>query len=226
MNKSQYTISLKKVKSLLSKHGLIKDIPGTARSRENSPLTAGIYDFIGLYRRSINGFNYDILLLDESILQFSYSKDQNGKPLLRYAYYQCPYEFFSYEQYLDYYDFSYEEIGEELKTEYEQELSESVIKDHFVHIRYDYSEHEYQLAVHPVSHLHIGHLGSIRIPIQMMITPYMFSLFVLKQCYYRKWRELIAINTFHKAISVSKTSCSILNTALFCDLDRTELYLV
>lgn len=227
MNKGQYTTSLNKASSLLRKHSLLKGTPVRFRgSSTKSPEVSDKYDYVEEYKEAIDIFNYDFLLFDESILQFSYPTDMRHNPLIRYAYYQCPYEYLSYEQYLFNIGFSYEEAGEVFQTEYEQLLSEASLEAHYMYIRYDYSVDEYTLAVHPASHLHIGHLGSIRIPIQMIITPYMFVLFVLKQCYYSEWKHLIKDHKFRTAFQASKTSCSLLDSRLFSDLDKKELYLV
>lgn len=225
MNRSQYAISLNKVNSILKRNSLLKGGPVSFRGSVIKTTEAEEYDYVTAYKKIIDVFDYDFLLFDESILQFAYATDSQGKQLIRYAYYQCPFEYISYEEYLSNIGFFYEEVSDIFQAEYEQELSEASMKENFMHIRYDCSEDDYELAVHPASHLHIGHLSSIRIPIQMIITPYIFTLFVLKQCYYRDWKCLIADSKFRKELLRSKISCSPLDTKLFCELDRTELYL-
>lgn len=227
MNKGQYATSLDKAGSLLRRHSLLRGTPvrfGGITTK--SPEISDKYDYVAIYNQAIEIFDYVFLLFDESILQFDYSTDMRRNLFIRYAYYQCPYEYLSYEQYLSNIGFLYEEAGEAFQTDYEQALSEASLEAHYMHIRYDYSVDEYTLAVHPASHVHIGHLGSIRIPIQMIITPYMFVLFVLKQCYYSEWKHLIKDRKFRNALQTSKTSCSLLDSTVFGDLDKKELYLV
>ena len=227
MNAGQYKISLNKINRLLRKYSLTKEIPSSLGMKNVPTEDPDIESYASTYQKAIDSFTYDLLLFDESFLKFSRSSDPKGQPeVIRYAYCQCPYEFISYEEYLESNGFFYIEVGEAFRGDYEQDLSEAPLRELFNYIRYDYSGQGYQVGIHPASHLHIGLTGSIRIPIEMVITPYMFSLFVLKQCYYDRWSVLMMDAAFWGSVQTSKVSCSPLNIEGFADLDRTELYLV
>jgi hypothetical protein len=188
---------------------------------------SNIEEYQVAYQNAVDTFGYDFLLFDESIIQFSQLKDpDDGSMIIRYTYYECPYNFISYDEYLTMNGFSYPEVGEEFREEYEQYLSEAKLKTHHNYIRYDYNGKEYQEAVHPASHLHVGLSGSMRIPICMVITPYIFSLFVVKQCYYDRWKYLMTDSAFRKVVQTSKVHCSLLNATEFGEFDKAELYLV
>ena len=226
MNRAQYRSSLDKTKSLLNRLSLTKYILLGHRPVAYEYLgLLKTHDYIAIYKKAIEEYNYDILLYDDSILQFSYNVDSSGKPLIRYSYYQFPFDFPDYKEYLLINGLTYEEAGELFIDEYEQELSEASRKLYYTPVRYDYCEDEYTCAVHPASHLHIGYQNSIRIPISIVITPYMFTLFVLKQCYYSQWTELIKDSSFLKAVDLSKVSCLDIRSEFFTNLDKKELYL-
>lgn len=226
MNRAQYRISLDRTKSLLRRSRLSKGI--------SPSYNMGLYDavrfstpgeYITIYHEFIETFKYDFLLFDDSILQYSYVRDKNNHPLIRYHYYQFPFEFPTYEEYLLSNDLTYEEAGELFRHDYEQELSEASTRVYLTPIRYDYNATQYTGGVHPASHIHIGYMNSIRIPICMILTPFMFTLFVIKQCYYNEWLRLISYTGFSNALNTSKQSCVQLHTDLFGEVDKKELFL-
>jgi len=226
VNRAQYRSSLDKTKSLLNRLSMTKYIlPGHRPVPYEYLELLKTHDYIAIYRKAIEEHNYDILLYDDSILQFSYNVDPSDRPLIRYSYCQVPFDFPDYKEYLLINGLTYEEAGELFIDEYEQELSEASRKLYYTPVRYDYCEDEYTCAVHSASHLHIGYQNSIRIPISLIITPYMFALFVLKQCYYSQWTELIKDSSFIRAVDLSKVSCLDIRPELFTDLDKKELFL-
>lgn len=227
MNRAQYRSSLDRTKSLLRRMGLSKiDLDFHQRLPAEFFDIHNSIDYVTTYQKAVQEYYYDILLFDESILQYSHNLDVDNNPVIRYAYYEFPFVFPSYDQYLIENGLSYDEAGELFRKEYEQEFSESILKEYLVPIRYDYSENQYTCGVHPASHLHIGYLNSIRIPISIILTPYMFTLFILKQCYYNEWARCITEPRFLRAVDLSKTSCTDLCNEVFKDLDKKELYLV
>lgn len=227
MNKAQYRSSFDRTKSLLRRMGLSKiELDFHRRFTAEFFDIHNSIDYVTTYEKAIQEYYYDILLFDESILQYSYDQDAHNNPVIRYAYYEFPFALPSYDQYLIENGFSYDEAGELFRKEYEQEFSESILKEYLVPIRYDYSEDQYTCGVHPASHLHIGYLNSIRIPISMILTPYMFTFFILKQCYYKEWERCITEPRFLRAMDLSKTSCMALSNEVFGGLDKKELYLV
>ena len=59
-------------------------------------------DYFKLYKSAISNFDYDILLIDDSILQYSFIDSGDLLPSIRYAYFQNPQEFKTYEDFLEF----------------------------------------------------------------------------------------------------------------------------
>jgi len=112
MNISKYNISLNNVKKLLKKYSLLKDV-STYKKKPSDELIEiskkGTY--LSTYQKAIEELCYDYLLKDRSIFYFQYS-NFSRKLCLRYSYYQCPYEFPTYEDYLNQNGFDYNLVGE------------------------------------------------------------------------------------------------------------------
>ncbi len=225
MTPGQYRSSFDKARSLFRAVSLSKDMALTyvpSRGTINDP---GLGDYVEAYRTAIEQLKYDILLFDDSIMQFAYERAVGGKAYIRYTYYQFPFDFPTYEEYLARNGLTYCEAGELFRDYYEQELSEAALIRYPTSIRYDYNEDLYTHGVHAASHIHIGYRSPLRIAVCMVLTPYLFSLFVAKQCYYDRWCELIRDAQFRRKLVASKTSCTELPNCLFADLDKKELYL-
>lgn len=226
MKYKDFNMSREQAKRLLNKFDLLKsaDFYKKPISCEFIRVT-GEKDFYNVYLTALNNFDYHFLLFDESFLQLEYNQNSTDNVTLRYAYYQFPYDFPTYKEYLMERGLSFNEVGYGYKYEYEQALSEAPQKDTFVLIRYDYSEREYSPGVHSVSHFHFGHSSSIRIPSSVIITPLLFTLFVLKQVYSDLWKSLIEESNFHRIYKSSKSKCQNIRMCFFDDLDKKELYL-
>lgn len=218
--------SLKKAKSLLKKYELCMHFNVRVTSTPQSFTTLSHKkDYLNIYKTAVDNHIYDAVFKDNSLLQFDYNDTQEHKSL-RYAYYQSPYEFPDYESYLLRNDLSFDEVGETFREIYEQEYDEAQINANTSMIRYDYDESLYQEGIHPASHFHVGNSNQIRIPTSIIVTPYLFVLFITKQMYYQKWKELTTNRTFKNHISRSRASCKLLDRSLFTTEDKNELYLI
>ena len=101
MNISQYNIHLKGIKDTLKEIGFLKqcfDKSGIF-SEEFLTTSTETNDLTKIYVAAIKNFDYDILLFDDSIIQFSYAKIK-GKLILKYAYYQNPFDVPTYSDFL------------------------------------------------------------------------------------------------------------------------------
>ena len=226
MNNGQFYTSINDTVAFLKKHKLVRDcnlyhIKGASRRVNWADKTK---TYIDLYKEIVQNCDYDIFLFDESVIQFNFSQI-NRKPVIQYAYVQFPHDVPSYDEFLGSYQFDIEEVGELFRNEYEQLLSEANLDVSCVSVRYDYSEREYRSGIHPVSHFHIGHDNSIRIPISKLITPRMFVVFILKQIYYKRWTGLINNSSFCQYAETSKRSCNDVARLFFVAVDKQELYL-
>ncbi|MGE5437708.1 MAG: DUF2290 domain-containing protein [Syntrophothermus sp.] len=176
-----------------------------------------------VYESLIKKYNYDFLLYDESFFQYDFN-ESNG--YIRYAFFQFPYDFPTYDNYLLQNGFDINEIGEALRTEYEQEISEANLMNNVYPIRYEYSIKDYKTLLHPASHLHIGYHNDIRISSAHIITPLVFTLFVIKNCYYDLWERQIQSKKLNKFLLPVKMSCHKIPATYFGDKDKYELFLV
>lgn len=150
-------------------------------SRKNSHLD--------LYNVAIKNLDYDIVLNDDSIFQFS--KTDNN---YRYAYIQNPITNVTKDDYLlkvfgldeiqhieeDEYNNLKLDIQEE---DFEQFKSEQLLNLNSIIIRYDVDPKNYKPLNHSYSHIHFG-LGSFnRVACSRILTPLSFVLFVIKNNY-------------------------------------------
>lgn len=87
-----------------------------------------------IYDCAMKNKDYDFVLSDNSIMQFTIERDNRKKIIkLRYSFYKCPYLIF-----------------ENSETE-----STDIFSEKYVAIRYDYDFSEYKEVIHPISHFHI-----------------------------------------------------------------------
>lgn len=153
-------------------------------------------DYKLIYETARKKEDYNFLFLkDESIVQFGYDIDNKNEIVdLRYAFYDKPFNHLNYIQFLEENDIYIEDDDMTFFEEYQQYLSEAELKSSVTPIRYDYSKRQYDGLVHSISHLHIGHLNDIRIPLSYVMTPVNFISFILRHVYWSEWKEFIQID--------------------------------
>ena len=226
MNKGHLLSSTEEAKDLLNKFYLLKN-----SSYINSPISDEFVkvsrkeDFITTYTKALTNNDYHLLLFDDSFLQFELFK-QAKKTIVRYSYYQSPFDYPTYEEYLKLKDLEFNTVGYEYKDKYDQELIEAPKKESFRSVRYDYSEKEYTQGVHSVSHFHIGFRDSIRITSSIFITPLLFVVFIIKNVYFKEWPLLIKDDDFRERYNKVKNKCEKIEDCYFNDIDKKELYLM
>jgi hypothetical protein len=219
-----YQISIGQLNQLLKTIGLLK-----ARYDKKGIFSADFIEqsrkgnYIDIYKTAIRNFDYDILLFDDSIMQFSYN-NPDGNKIIRYAYYQFPFAIPSYKEYLETNGLYVEDAGDLFLDAYEQEVAEALINSGALAIRYDFSLREYRPSVHPASHFHVGLDNHLRLPISYYITPMMFGIFILKQAYYDRWTSFMSNPSFRKHFESCKKQCKKLEKICFDDSDKKELY--
>jgi len=174
------------------------------------------------YSTGLENYDYDILLTDQSYLQFEFKKNEN-EASSRYSFFHNPIEFIDYNGYVEnqinQFDLNetIDEIGMLLEDEYGQFLSEQELVSNFTTIRYDLDYTNYRPLIHSVSHLHIGHNNNVRIPLDKIISPLKFLVFVIKHVYYSQWSNKVE-NDYEYIISLlnqSKIGDDILNSYTF-----------
>jgi len=226
MNEKDFIISKEDVKNLLKDINLLRNsdfykkklIPQLIKIKEKR-------DYLLNYQEAVKKFNYHFMLSDESFLKFECIKDEKGSLILRYYYFGFPYNLPTYNEYLIDKGKNFNVVGYSDKDEYEQLIVESKEKDPITLIRYDYSEKNYLPGIHSASHFHIGYGNSMRISCSKMITPLLFTLFILKQVYYDEWKILISNEKIIKSYKSLKSKCKEIDKKIFQDIDRKELFL-
>src|SRR5690606_25054066 len=94
------------------------------------------------YKIGLQNYDFDFLLKDESYFQFQYFKNEEVLEI-RYAYFQNPFEYMTYEEYLES-EIDFEEIDESIESvgnlfeeEHNQFLNEQQLSSNYSTIRYD-----------------------------------------------------------------------------------------
>jgi hypothetical protein len=193
MNPGQFVVSLEDVWKILKEVKL-------DGSRQSYPLFPkhprsnfkGL-SYLQIYQACLELGYFHFQLLDNSLLEF---RADCFQPLvMSYVFYECPYQIVSFEEFVskiinDQSDL--DDLGTIYEIYEEQYLStiSRDIKKFVCPIRYDYNESLYSPGIHPVSHMHIGLNNEIRIGLRRVLTPLSFTLFIIRQCYPNKWKNI------------------------------------
>lgn len=186
-------------------------------------------DYELIYKTALSKMDYDVLLEDDSIFQFSCSATTVGNldtSTIRYAFFENPRSYTTYVDFLHRYEMSYEDYGDGFVDYYEQEIAEARLKDSVTPIRYDYDHELYVPVHHPISHLHIGHNNDVRIPISKILTPVVFVLFVIKNVYRERWKVAYDTEVFRSQLRSAKGRCANVNEEYFVEQEQFSLYLL
>lgn len=184
-------------------------------------------DYILTYKTAMEQKDYDFVLKDDSFFQFTYSNDKYRN--LRFAYYENPYNYYSYSDFLNFeLELSYEECGDIFLADYEQYVSEAKMKNTVIPFRYDFDGDvkKYKELIHTGSHIHIGHNNEIRFPTKKLLTPLGFSIFVLRNKYPLEYENALKDVDLRCKILKEKESFKECDDVLFNDNDETQLYFI
>lgn len=138
-----------------------------------------------IYQKGIELAHYNFMLTDYSYFQFSWF----GKENVRYAFYPNPFAsavagLGSIERLRE-----LEEAGWLTHEEYLAILSERHVANRDPMIRYEHAAGEYRAFHHPCAHLHVGHPPRGRWCVARALTPYAFTMLILKHQYPRQWQS-------------------------------------
>lgn len=207
-------------KNLLKEENMHKWNPYSEECKEYSKGT----DYIELYQKMVDHRDYDILLFDDSMLQMSLS---NGES--RFVYIQNPLFFITFENYLIENGIEYSSefadcYHEAFYDEYQQALEGMKVNSGAVYLRYDVDVRgrNGNENIHSYTHLHVGLNNSIRIPVAKHLTPYTFTMFVLRNVYYDKWVDLVRKG---EVTFGYKQQSPELPNELWSDEEKKELYI-
>ena len=178
-----------------------------------------------IYKTAREKYDYDFLLIDQSIFQFSCEENNEQIIQIRYAFYEPPTMIPTYEEFLEDNELDYFEVGDAFFQDYEQAMAEAKIKISVTPIRYDYDVLLYKGLEHSASHFHIGHNNEIRIPTKYILSPKAFVGFVIKQVYRKQWIYLFKDNGFIEAYQKIK-DCPELSRELFSTDEDKDFFIV
>lgn len=183
-------------------------------------------DYRKTYYAARKNHDFDLLLWDQSIFQFTYEVNaQNEINKLRYAYLEPPNYIIPYDDFLKELNLDYQECGDIFYEEYEQYKSEAKLKQSVTPVRYDYDAEMYRGLRHPISHLHIGHNNNVRIPMSFIFSPKAFVAFIIRQVYYDKWKCLLDDKSYLKAYSSLKSVCIKLDDDVFNTQEKNDFFI-
>lgn len=234
MNEGKIRDSIKRgVKLLGELNLLIKENTTRPFSLNSNKFSAEFYsvcqknNYKDIYLAIMNNNDYDILLTDSSIIQFSMNINQQNSDdiTIRYAYYPNFAKVKTYEAFLEEFEFTYEDVGDELMSEYEQSLDEAKINSGICPIRYDYDYRLYDGLNHSISHIHIGHNNEVRIATSKILTPEKFILFVIRNTYPSKWKDIVSNDELLKTCLSKKVQCLEINDNYFKTEEKGLFYL-
>ena len=227
LTKEYYETELKKVRTVLKKFELFKqESPNFQKELHNAP-RGQRRDYIETYNDAIEYFDYDFLLIDNSILQFKL-EEREGFNYLRYNYIQNPQEFVSFEQYMsETFPEWQDQEDSEFIEDYEQFLSSQIINSKSIEIRYDFDIAGYKPLFHSVSHIHVGRAKNLRIPLERVLTPKAFTYFVIKNTYEAEWRVYCDedSNYYETILREMKEFCGILSPEHFREDEKSQFYM-
>jgi len=231
MTEGKFHTSIKEAESLLKKFNLLKSIGHKKFGQYSDEFlkTSKKNDIVKTYKCAIENRDYNLLLIDDSIMQFRKDKEE-----LRYAFIQNPYTYVSKENYISII-FSPEELNDQTEisveqliddNEYEQFLNEQKLNSISNYFRYDYSRKGYFPLIHSCSHMHIGQNENVRIPIAKILTPLKFTKFCIKNTYFDEWKMQFKNNPdFTNEVINMKNDCIALPENDWKDLENNDLHL-
>lgn len=219
---------------LLKEIGIYKGsgYKGVGNHSDTSKKVAKSNRHTDIYLTAIQNHDYEILLFDDSIFQFSALQNE-----LRYSFIQNPNIHLSKEAYLetilapeDLLKLDSSELDSLISSidenEFEQFLNEQDLNIAANLIRYDFSRVGYVPLIHSCSHIHVGLNPSFRIPCSRVMTPLAFTIFSIKHTYYHFWKDSVnRIPHFNTKILDSKNLCLGLQNADWNDVEKTEFFL-
>ena len=163
------------------------------------------------------------MLTDYSYFQFSWSVPDS----VRYAYYPNPFEGsvadFKRQRELV-------ESGLITQDEYLSILRDARLDPRVPLLRYEHAPDQYRGLHHPCSHFHIGHHADNRWALNRFLTPFAFTLLILKHYYGAVWRDLgrdeadECGNSFESKLIEEKTNCRPISDALFSAIEARSFF--
>ena len=181
-----------------------------------------------VYMAGLRLSHYNFLLSDYSFFQFSWEAENK----VRYAFYPNPFASGNGVNGLSKIRRYDELLRAELIT-YEDYLS--LLRDaeadlRIPLIRYENAPDQHRGLSHPCSHIHIGFHSDNRWPLNRVLTPFAFSMYIVKQYYGDIWRangidEADETGSrFERELINEKANCRPVREGLFLDIESRSFY--
>ena len=171
--------------------------------------------------------DYCFLLDDHSFFQLFYAEGARGRFSIRYAFYPNPFPYVSLEGFLA--DLGLSGSDPQAIEFYHQHLSEQSGVDGFGPFRYEVDFNAHRPLRHPCAHLHVGHHTPTRIPLDKILSPKAFVLFMTKCNFPDAWcasdKTAGVPNALDQALEAEKASCARLEDEYFEGVERGEPFL-
>lgn len=176
-----------------------------------------------IYRKGMELVHYNIMLTDYSYFQFSWF----GRENVRYVYYPNPFAkdrsaLVDHERLR-----TLQEEGWLTLEEYLAILSDFHVANRDPMVRYEHAQNEYRPFHHPCAHLHIGHPPRGRWCVARALTPFAFTLLILKHQYPDEWQlfgdeadDNTTGNTFETNLLNERRSLDEIEVGLFSPAER------
>jgi hypothetical protein len=180
--------------------------------------------YADVYLSGLKNRDYTFLLEDYSYFHFLY---YNGTSEwgVRYGYYPNPFPVIDFADFLQ--DFEVAGNDPEAAEFYEQLLSEQQPRDGVVPLRYEVDFPGHRPLRHACAHLHSGHNSPMRLPVERMLTPKAFVLFVAKHHFPLAWNadDGGVPNVFDDQLRAERRASGVLPEANFTTVERQEFFL-
>jgi hypothetical protein len=236
MNISSFNISISKIEAILKEFELFKmngihSINERGVSSEFKSATIK-ETYFKAYNVGLANYDFDFLTNDQSFFQFEFHINDQ-KTEIRFSFFQNPVDFISYNDYLlqlieeHHLVETVDEVRGLFEDEYDQFLNEQENISNYTTFRYDLDQDNYLPVVHSFSHIHVGHQNNIRIPINKVISPLKFVLFVIKNVYYLKWKNKMENNPdfILSALKDARVHQADLNNKFWKEEEKLELHM-
>lgn len=181
-----------------------------------------------VYMAGLRLSHYNFLLSDYSYFQFSWEAENK----VRYAFYPNPFIAGGNEDALK----KIHRWGELLRAEmithedYLALLRDAEADLRVPLIRYENAPDQHRGLSHPCSHFHIGFHSDNRWAFNRLLTPFAFSLYIIKQYYGSLWRDLgiddadESGSKFERQLINEKTNCRPIHSDLFVEIESRSFY--
>ncbi len=223
MNRGVFAVQLNEAERLFDRISLL-------RERVHSPLYARYsaadfrhLSYLAVWKKCYDEQVYDFRLADDSLIQFRGSFD----PLeLSYSYYECPYiPIVTLERFIEQERFARGEDADEYDLLRDYELLIPSLRDTVTPLRYDYASHMYKEGLHPAAHIHFGHRNEIRVGTKRVLKPLSFVLFLIRQCYPKKWKSFTQLEGTELLCRNVAQNLDLVQEIYLQHLDTWEMYL-